>query len=93
MSGNRFPLPNFFIMDMHATSGCAIVHNKEIRKWEAISGHEPTPVVALTAYALKEEAEKSYRAGCTLHLTKPIKKDTLLKTILKISKSPNKEAA
>jgi CheY-like chemotaxis protein len=41
----------------------------------------PTPIVALTANAFKEEADKSLVVGCTAHLTKPIKKKTLLTAI------------
>ena len=54
---------------------------KEIRKWEADMGLSPSPVIALTAYALKDEIQKSLDAGCDGHLTKPIKKITLLETL------------
>jgi len=47
----------------------------------------PTPIIALTAYALKEEAQKSLDAGCTAHLTKPIKKAALMATIQAYTKS------
>jgi CheY-like chemotaxis protein len=42
---------------------------------------KPIPIIALTAYALKEEMQKSLEAGCTAHLTKPIKKTVLLAAI------------
>jgi len=32
----------------------------------------------LTAHAVKEDMERSLAAGCTAHLTKPIKKQVLL---------------
>ncbi|RMG01224.1 MAG: response regulator [Nitrospirae bacterium] len=54
---------------------------REIRKWEKENNLEPTPIVALTAHALKEEEEKSIQAGCDAHLTKPIKKARLLEAI------------
>jgi CheY-like chemotaxis protein len=37
--------------------------------------------VALTAYALKDDERKSMEAGCSAHLTKPIKKRLLLEEI------------
>lgn len=52
-----------------------------IRKWEAEKGRPRIPILALTAFALKEEADKCLRAGFGAHVTKPIRKDELLRTI------------
>lgn len=52
-----------------------------IRQWEHDHHRPPTPILALTANALKEEADLSLAAGCTAHLTKPIKKQALLAAI------------
>ncbi len=52
-----------------------------IREWEKKRRVEPTPIIALTAHALREHTRKSLEAGCTAHLTKPIKKDKLLASI------------
>jgi CheY-like chemotaxis protein len=46
-----------------------------------LNGFERTPIVAVTAYALREEIKKSIDAGCDAHLTKPIKKTMLIETI------------
>ncbi len=54
---------------------------RAIRQWEAREGRKPTPIIALTAFALKEDEQKSLEAGCDTHLTKPIKKKTLLETL------------
>ncbi len=62
------------VMDGYTATG-------EIRKWEGEKGLEETPVIALTAYAAREDEQKSLDAGCTAHLTKPIKKVMLLETI------------
>ena len=41
----------------------------------------PTPIIALTAHALKEEQDKSLAAGCVAHLTKPINRELLLSSL------------
>ena len=52
-----------------------------IRSWEAAQGRERTPIVALTAHALKEDLQKSLAAGCDAHLTKPLKKKIFLEAV------------
>jgi signal transduction histidine kinase/CheY-like chemotaxis protein len=67
------------VMDGYAAA-CAI------RQWEKDQELPPTPIIALTAHALKEDAQKSLDAGCTAHLTKPIKKTALLAAIAEHTK-------
>ena len=74
------------LMDMQMPVMNGYAATRAIRKWEAESKAVPVPIVALTAYALKEEERKSLEAGCTAHLTKPIKKGKLLEAILSFSK-------
>ena len=64
-----------------------------IRAWEQSQGRETTPIIALTANAFKEDVEKSQAAGCTAHLTKPIKKQTLMEAILAHAKPRADKAA
>ena len=64
------------IMDGHEAT-------REIRRWEAENKLEETPVITLTAHAMKEDTQKSLEAGCNDHLTKPIKKADLLAAIQK----------
>lgn len=52
-----------------------------IRDWESEQERGPTPILALTAHALPTEIQKSLDAGCTAHLTKPIRKRALLEAI------------
>jgi CheY-like chemotaxis protein len=40
-----------------------------------------SPIVALTAHALKQERERSLREGCNEHLTKPVNRRLLIATI------------
>jgi len=60
---------------------------KAIRKWEREKGVKTTPIIALTAHAFKEDMQKSLDAGCTDHITKPIRKQLLLKVIHKYAQA------
>jgi len=62
------------VMDVYTTTG-------EIRKWERENKKDSTPVIALTAHALVEDKQKCLDAGCTDYLSKPIKKEDLLRKI------------
>ncbi|RMG73825.1 MAG: response regulator [Nitrospirae bacterium] len=69
------------LMDVEMPVMDGYTATREIRQWEKQRGLKPTPVVALTAHALKEEEQKSIEAGCDAHLTKPIKKAVLFEAI------------
>lgn len=70
------------IMDGHTAT-------RTIREYEAQQQSERiTPIVALTAHAIKEEQEKSLAAGCNAHLTKPIKKQTLISALEEMTAAP-----
>ncbi len=55
---------------------------RQIRQWELSKNLKVTPVLALTAYALHGEIRKSRDAGCSGHLTKPVKRSDLLEAII-----------
>jgi CheY-like chemotaxis protein/anti-sigma regulatory factor (Ser/Thr protein kinase) len=69
------------LMDMQMAEMDGYTATQRIRAWEREHAARPTPIVALTAYARREEREKSLQAGCTAHLTKPVRKQTLLRRI------------
>ncbi|MGH8507737.1 MAG: response regulator, partial [Gammaproteobacteria bacterium] len=69
------------VMDGHEAT-------RAMRQWETEQGRDPTPIVALTAHAIKQEMDKSIAAGCTAHLLKPIKKETLLQILQKYLPPP-----
>lgn len=51
---------------------------RAIKQWEREQHLAPTPVIALTAAAFPEHVRKAQEAGFQMHLSKPIKKATLL---------------
>ncbi|MGH7208508.1 MAG: response regulator, partial [Nitrospiraceae bacterium] len=69
------------LMDMQMPVIDGYAATKAIRKWEKEHSVKATPIIALTAYALKEEIQKSLAAGCSSHLTKPIRKAVLMEAI------------
>lgn len=62
------------VMDGYAAS-------RTIREFEAVHGNSQTPIIALTAHATRDEIDKCLVAGCSSHLSKPIKKTTLMDSI------------
>jgi PAS domain S-box-containing protein len=69
------------LMDMQMPVMDGYTAVRAMRAWEREHVVRRTPILALTAYALKEEISKSLDAGCDAHLSKPIKKRTLLEAI------------
>ena len=73
------------LMDINLGKGIdGIETTKKIRE---ISGDENTPIVALTAFAMKGDREEFLSSGCTHYLSKPFRKDDLLNLILKIKET------
>lgn len=64
------------VMDGYTATGV-------IRKWEAEKGLVPVPIIALTAHSGSGDEKKSLDAGCTGHLTKPVKKEALMEAVQK----------
>ncbi len=75
------------LMDVQMPGMDGYTATTAIREWEQERGLNPTPILALTAHALKDEAERSLKVGCNAHLTKPITKFTLFKNIYECTKS------
>ena len=61
---------------------------RAIRRWEAEQAATPTPIVALTAFALKDEVAKTREAGCNAHLSKPISRAALLAAVQEYARPP-----
>jgi CheY-like chemotaxis protein/HPt (histidine-containing phosphotransfer) domain-containing protein len=75
------------LMDLQMPVMDGYMATQRIREWEREHHAEPVPILALSAYALQSEIEKSRDAGCTAYLTKPIRRTTLLETIEKYSQA------
>lgn len=72
---------DIILMDMQMPILDGYSATQQIRDWEKQSHNAKTPIVALTAYALLEEQQKSLSVGCDIHLTKPIKKAELIRIV------------
>ncbi|HSQ50014.1 MAG TPA: PAS domain S-box protein [Nitrospiraceae bacterium] len=69
------------LMDMQMPVMDGYEATKAIRAWEREQDLPPIQIIALTAMARKEDGVKIHKAGCNAHMTKPIKKDTLLEVL------------
>ncbi len=69
------------LMDRQMPVMDGLTATRKIRAWELANNRAPTPIVALTASALKGDREMCLAAGCTAFLTKPIKQEVLLQAI------------
>jgi len=69
------------LMDRQMPVMDGLTATRAIRAWEKANGRPATPIIALTASALKGDRETCLAAGCTAYLTKPIKQDVLLQAI------------
>ena len=65
---------------------------RAIRQWEQEQGRDPVPIVAMTAFALDEDAQRCMEAGADFHLPKPVKKSALFETIRQLAGKPKEEA-
>ncbi len=69
------------LMDMQMPVMDGFAATRLIRKWETANNLKATPILALTAYALPEEIKHCTDAGCDSHVSKPVRKKTLIKAI------------
>jgi len=51
-----------------------------------------TPIIAVTANAMKADSEKALHAGCTIYMSKPINIQTLLDVVERFTKSEERGA-
>lgn len=85
-------------MDVQMPVMNGIEATRSIRKWESERGKKQTPIIVLTAHAVKHQQQKCLEAGCSDFLSKPILKkdlmgvlDSLFSTRLKYTPNTIKE--
>ncbi|MBF0283817.1 MAG: response regulator [Magnetococcales bacterium] len=61
---------------------------RHIREWEREIDRTPVPIVALTAFAMREDMERALAAGCDEHLPKPMSKSKLLAVVRRFAERP-----
>jgi PAS domain S-box-containing protein len=86
---------NLVLMDVQMPIMDGLTATRKIRQWEQENNRPPTPIIAMTAHALKGDSAKSFSAGCTDHLPKPVTKNTFLEKVsqyLNSVKSPSSTA-
>lgn len=66
------------LMDVSMPELDGLEATRRIRAWERHIGRPPVPIIALTAHAFTEDAERSAKAGCDAHLTKPVSRTALV---------------
>ena len=52
-----------------------------------------TPIIALTASALEGDVRRAIQVGCDMHVSKPVKKSTLLKAIANVVENAARDDA
>jgi signal transduction histidine kinase/DNA-binding NarL/FixJ family response regulator len=73
------------LMDVEMPEMDGYAATRLIRQREKEAGAQPAPVLALTAHAFQEAVNRSLEAGFTAHLTKPIRRATLLEALNKFA--------
>ncbi len=63
-------LPDLIIMDIQLPKMSGLEVTRKLRE---IPEFSRTPIIAITAYAMKGDKEKALAAGCNAYLSKPIK--------------------
>lgn len=85
---------NLVLMDCQLPEMDGYVATQEIRKFESENKLRPTPIIAMTAHALKGDREKCIAVGMNDYITKPISIKLVPKIIEKwLNHNPEKAAA
>lgn len=79
--------PDLILMDIQLPEISGLDVTKKIKADEEI---RHIPVVAVTAFAMKDDEEKILRAGCEAYISKPISIDHFLSTVKKFLNEPTK---
>ena len=73
--------PDLIIMDIQLPKVNGVEVTKKLRQ---MSDFKQTPIIAVTAYAMKGDEEKIMKAGCDVYLPKPINTRQLPEIVAKM---------
>ncbi|MCR9141060.1 MAG: ATP-binding protein [bacterium] len=82
-------LYDIVLMDIQMPRMDGYTATKKIREYERAAGIAATPIIALTANATAEDVQRSKDASCDEHLSKPVLKPLLLKTLNEFTRPKN----
>jgi CheY-like chemotaxis protein len=85
--------PRLVFMDVSMPEMNGFEATKAIRKQEAENGLERTPIIGVTAYALKGDRERCLDAGMDDYLSKPVSPHALVEKIEEWLQAGAKDAA
>ena len=74
---------DIIFMDIQMPVMDGLEATRRLRAQESEAGARATPIIAMTAYAMREDREKSREAGMNDHIAKPIDPDVLARTLIK----------
>ncbi len=77
---------DLIMMDVQMPIMDGLSATRKIREWEKKKEIKATPVIALTAHAIKEYQQECLDAGCNSFVVKPIKKKEFLRAIYEETK-------
>jgi CheY-like chemotaxis protein len=72
------------LMDVQMPGMDGLDAARAIRRGEAGEAARTTPIIAMTAYASKEDEEACYEAGMNAYLSKPLNMQAFIKTVQEI---------
>ncbi len=78
---------DLILMDIQMPVMDGLTATCKIREWEKKENLMSIPIIAMSAYALEEDINKSIAAGCNEHLSKPVSKKDFLAVIAKYLKN------
>lgn len=82
--------PDLILMDIQLPKMSGLDATRKLR---ATAGFQKMPIIALTAYAMKGDKEKTRQAGCNYYLSKPVNTRELRQVVgdLLAGKTPQSE--
>lgn len=82
--------PDLILMDIQLSESSGLEATRWIREVDALRN---TPIVAVTAFAMREDQRKILESGCDAYIAKPFHTDYFLQTISQLVNAETKGAA